>query len=125
MKQMEDRVQFLKFLNPVRRQLLFEMILKEVQLLLAFAGAVCFLLLLTARFIVIPFLSYYFYSAMFLLIIVFIFKTWRNRPGLSEAASVYNQFVPDDRVTTGFSFLNDEGVVAQLQLADAVKQMKK
>ncbi|QED47510.1 hypothetical protein [Cytobacillus dafuensis] len=125
MKQMEDRHQFEKLIKPIQRQLLFQLIIKEVQLLLIFAGATSFLLLLIARILVIPFLKYYFILMFIVLFSIFIIRIWKNHPNMQKAVSIYNQFVPDDRVVTAFNFLKTDSIMAELQLADAVKNMKK
>lgn len=121
---MEDRKQFEKLLRPIQKQLLVQLIIKEVQLLLVFAGALALILLGLARFIVIPFVHYYFFSIILALFIVFINRIWRKRSKKYEAALIYNRFVPDDRVLTAYSFLKTEGIMASLQLSDAVKHMK-
>ncbi|WNS77142.1 hypothetical protein RRV45_09200 [Bacillus sp. DTU_2020_1000418_1_SI_GHA_SEK_038] len=121
---MEDRKQFKNLLRPIQKQLLVQLIIKEVQLLLVFAGALSLLLLVLARFIVIPFVNYYFLSFILALFIIFIIRIWRKRPKLHEAVIIYNHFVPDDRVLTAYSFLKTEGIMAAIQLSDAVKQMK-
>ncbi|MEH7388772.1 hypothetical protein V7149_17945 [Bacillus sp. JJ1503] len=121
---MEDRKQFEKLLRPIQKQLLVQLIIKEVQLLLVFAGALSLFLLVLARFIVIPFVNYYFLSIMLTLFIIFIIRIWRKRPKKYEAAIIYNHFVQDDRVLTAYSFLKTQGVIAALQLSDAVKHMK-
>lgn len=121
---MEERDLFKKLLKPIQRQLFFELLWKEVQLTLAFVGLASCLLLIYARFFVIPFLGYYFLILLLLAIIIFSIKVWRNYPPLKKAAFVYNGFVPEDRVITSYHFLEKEGVIASLQLADTVNRMK-
>ena len=121
---MEDRDLFKKLLKPIQRQLFFELLLKEVQLTLAFVGLASCLLLICARFFVIPFLSYYFFILFLLSIIIISIKVWRIYPPIKKAAFVYNGFVPEDRVITSYHFLEKEGVIASLQLADTVNRMK-
>jgi hypothetical protein len=125
MKPMEDRIQYLKLLKPIRRQMLLQLIVKESQVFLVLAAALSFLLITAARFIAIPFLSYYFWPIILLSLLVSIYRIWEQRPGMAEAAALYNRFVAEDRVITSFSFLQDEGIIARLQLADTVKHMKK
>lgn len=121
---MKDRTQYIKLLKPIQRQLFFELMMKEAQFVLAIGGAISCLLLVCARFFIIPFLSYYFYTLLLLAVIIFLSKLWKNHPTLKRTAFVYNQFVPDDRVITSFSFLESEGAIASLQLSDTVKHMK-
>ncbi|MBY0120725.1 hypothetical protein [Bacillus sp. S/N-304-OC-R1] len=122
---MEDRKQFEKLLKTVQIQLLIELVLKEVQLLLMFAGAMALLLLVMARMVIIPYIIYYFAGIIFALLIYFTIRIWRNRPKIQDAAAIYNTHIPDDRVITACSFLHSDSIVATLQLSDAVKVMKK
>ncbi|KAB2337478.1 hypothetical protein F7731_07680 [Cytobacillus depressus] len=122
---MEERKQFARLLKPVQNQLLFQLVMKEIQLLLLFAGALSLALLLLARLIVIPFINYYFITLILVLFVITIIRIWMNRPTMHGAAVIYNKYVPDDRVMTAYSFLNAEGIIASLQLSDALVHMKK
>ncbi|MDF2039679.1 hypothetical protein P2R12_22325 [Cytobacillus oceanisediminis] len=120
-----NRNQYLRLLKPVKRQLLFQLIVKEFQVFLLSAAVLAFFLMMAARFFVIPFLQNYLLLILFLSALYAAFRTWKKRPDMIQAASLYNTFVAEDRVITAHSFLNDDGILARLQLADAVKHMKK
>lgn len=122
---MREKQQFIHYLKTVRKQLLLQLIFKELQFLFMGAGAASFILLLAASFIVIPFLRYYFLILAAGLIGIFIFRIWRKKPDLYEAACLYNSYVSDDRVLTAFAYKENEGTMEKLQLADAVGEMKK
>lgn len=122
---MEEKQQFINLLKPIKRQLLLQLIWKEFQFLFMGAGAATFLLVIAASFIVIPFLHYYFACLVVGLFFVFLLRIWRGKPDLYKAAQLYNTYVHDDRVVTAFTFLEKDGELEKLQLADAVKHMKK
>ncbi|AND39358.1 hypothetical protein A361_09540 [Cytobacillus oceanisediminis 2691] len=121
----ENRNQYLRLLKPVKRQLLFQLIVKEFQVFLLSAAVLAFFLMMAARFFVIPFLQNYLLLILFLSAIYAAFRIWKKRPDMIQTASLYNTFVAEDRVITAHSFLHDDGILARLQLADAVKHMKK
>ncbi|MBX9972373.1 hypothetical protein [Cytobacillus firmus] len=121
----ENRNQYLRLLKPVKRQLLFQLIVKEFQVFLLSAAVLTFFLMMAARFFVIPFLQNYLLLILFLSALYAAFRIWKRRPDMTQAASLYNTFVAEDRVITAYSFLHDDGILARLQLADAVKHMKK
>lgn len=122
---MGEKQQFINLIKPIKRQLLLQLIWKELQYLFMGAGAASFLLIIAASFIVIPFLHYYFAGLAVVLFLVFLLRIWRGKPDLYKAACLYNSYVHDDRVITAFTFLQKEGELERLQLADAVKHMKK
>ncbi|WP_235192220.1 hypothetical protein [Cytobacillus firmus] len=120
----EDRNQYLRLLKPVKRQLLFQLIVKEFQVFLSIAAVLALCLMVLARLFVIPYLQNYFLLIILLSAIFAAFRIWKKRPDIIQAASLYNRFVSEDRVITAYSFLLDDAVLARLQLADAVKHMK-
>lgn len=122
---MEEKQQFINLLKPIKRQLLLQLIWKELQFLFMGAGAASFLLVIAASFIVIPFLHYYFSGLAVVLFLVFMLRIWWRKPDLYQAAFLYNTYVHDDRVITAFTFLDKDGTLEKLQLADAVEHMKK
>ncbi|PLR97308.1 hypothetical protein [Bacillus sp. T33-2] len=122
---MDDNKRFFRLLKPVRRQLLIGSIIKEAQLLFCYAAVWSVLLMLAARFMVIPFFSRYIFTGLVILVVVHIVRVWQGRPGWRDAALVYNEFVPDDRVITGLTFLEHAGVLAKMQLQDAIQHMVK
>jgi hypothetical protein len=122
---MDDNKRFLLLLKPVLRQLVIEFIMKEVQLFFCMAAAWTVLFLSAARFIVIPFLNRYLFIGFAILLMIHLIRIIILRPGWRNAADVYNAFVPDDRVITGFGFLHNGGSVEKLQLHDAVQHMMK
>ncbi|WP_236694164.1 hypothetical protein [Sporosarcina globispora] len=121
----ENRNQYLRILKPVRRQVLFQLIVKEFQIFLLSAAVLSLFLMIAARFFVIPFLQNYFLLILLLSAFFAALRSWKKRPDMLEAASLYNTYVAEDRVITAHSFLQDDGILAGLQLADAVKHMKK
>jgi hypothetical protein len=121
----EDRNQYLRLLKPVKRQLLFQLIVKEFQVFLSTAAVLVLCLMVLARLFVIPYLPNYLMLIIFLSAIFAAFRIWKKRPDIIQTASLYNRFVAEDRVITAHSFLLDDAVLARLQLADAVKHMKK
>lgn len=125
MGEMEDKRQFYQLLNPLRRQLFIKRTLREFHYWLLAAAALSSVILLAARIWVIPFYHEMVLSCCLLLIPICIFRIWRNRPGWKDAAAVFNAFVPEDQVITAFSFLTEEGLVQKLQLAEALRLMKK
>ncbi|GLB59382.1 hypothetical protein [Cytobacillus sp. NCCP-133] len=122
---MEDRIQFLRLIKPIKRQMLFQLIVMEFQVFLLSAAFLSFLLIAVARFVAIPFLGYYFFLIVCLSAASAAYRIWNQWPDMLDAAAVYNRFVAEDRVLTAHSFLTDDGIVAKLQLADALKHMKK
>ncbi len=121
----EDRNQYLKLLKPVKRQLLIQLIIKEFQVFLLAAAVLACCLMVLARIFVIPYLQNYFLLIILLSAFGAAIRIWKKRPDIIQAASLYNGFVAEDRVITAHSFLLDDAVLARLQLADAVKHMKK
>ena len=124
MSKMAERIQFIKLINPIQRQQFFELVVKEAQLLLVMTGIASCFLLLFARFLIIPFLSNYFIGMLVVLLLFFSIRLWIKRPRFLTAVKVYNEYVPDDRVITAYSFLENKEAMATLQLADAIKHMK-
>lgn len=121
----EDRNQYVRLLKPVKRQLLFQLVVKEFQVFLLTAAVLAFFLMIAARFFVIPYLQNYFLMIILLSALFAIFKIWKKRPDITQAALLFNRFVANDRVITAHSFLENNDILARLQLADAVKHMKK
>ncbi|ETI66934.1 hypothetical protein [Neobacillus vireti] len=122
---MEDKSQFYQLLKPVLRQLLIKRTAVEIHYWLLAASVFSVLLLLAARVLVIPFYHEVLWSGCFLLLPVFVFRIWRNQPGWREAAQLFNAYIPEDRVITALSFLDEEGMLQKLQLAEAITLMKK
>ena len=125
MEKMEDKRQFYQLLKPIRRQLLIIKVLCEFHYWIVAAAVLSLLILISARVFVIPYYQEIIYFTCLLLILPFIFRIWRNKPGWKESAFIFNTYVPEDRVMTAFSFLDDKGLLQQLQLAEALKFMKR
>lgn len=122
---MEDKKLFIKLLQPLRRQLLLKRIFIEFHYWILAASAFSVTILTAARIFVIPFFHEIIWLGCFMIFLVFVIRTIWNRPGLREAAILFNSYIPDDRVITAFSFLDDEGKLQKLQLAEALPFMKK
>ncbi|CAH2713285.1 hypothetical protein BACCIP111895_00420 [Neobacillus rhizosphaerae] len=122
---MEEKRQFYQLLKPVRRQLLIKRSFVQFHYWLLAASVFTVLLLLAARLFVIPFYHEMVWYGCFLLLILFIFLIWRSRPGWREAAQLFNTYIPEDRVITALFFIDDDGVLKKLQLAEAITLMKK
>jgi len=122
---MEDKKLFIKLLQPLRRQLLLKRIFIEFHYWILAASAFSVMILTAARIFAIPFFHEIIWYGCFMILLVFVFRTWRNQPGHREAAKLFNTYIPDDRVITAFSFLDDEGKLQKLQLAEALPYMKK
>jgi len=122
---MEDKKLFIKLLQPIRRQLLLKRIFIEFHYWILAASAFSVMILTAARIFVIPFFHEIIWYGCFMILLVFVIRTWRNQPGFREAAQLFNTYIPDDRVITAFSFLDDEGKLQKLQLAEALPFMKK
>src|SRR5690606_12649561 len=84
-----------------------------------------FILILAASLSVIPFLHVYFLVILCTVVLFFLIRVWLLKPGLKEAANVYNEFVSDDRAINAYAYLGKEGAMEQLQMADALSHMKK
>ncbi|MFK9092398.1 hypothetical protein [Bacillus salipaludis] len=122
---MEDKTLFIKLLNPLRRQLLLKRIIQEIHYWMLAASAFSVIILSLARIFVIPFYHEIIWYGGFLILLVFVFRTWRNNPSFRETANLFNTYIPEDRVITAFSFLNEEGMLQKLQLSEALIYMKK
>ncbi|MFF2449849.1 hypothetical protein ACFVSW_22665 [Neobacillus sp. NPDC058068] len=122
---MEDKSQFYQLLKPVRRQLLIKRTVVEFHYWILAASIFSVLLLVAARVVVIPFYQEMLWIGCLLLLPIVVFRIWRNRPGWREAAQLFNAYIPEDRVITALSFLDEEGMLQKLQLAEALTLMKK
>ncbi|WHY79313.1 hypothetical protein QNH20_09320 [Neobacillus sp. WH10] len=122
---MEGKKLFIKLLQPLRRQLLLKRIFIEFHYWILAASAFSVMILTAARIFVIPFFHEIIWLGCFMIFLVFVIRTIRKLPGLREAAKLFNSYIPDDRVITAFSFLDDEGKLQKLQLAEALPFMKK
>ncbi|MFJ5713336.1 hypothetical protein [Neobacillus sp. NPDC093127] len=122
---MEDKSQFYQLLKSVRRQLLIKRTAVEIHYWLLAASVFSVLLLLAARVLVIPFYHEMLWIGCLLLLPIFVFRIWRNRPGWREAAQLFNAYIPEDRVITALSFIAEDGMLQKLQLAEALTLMKK
>ncbi|KRF68125.1 hypothetical protein ASG99_01185 [Bacillus sp. Soil768D1] len=123
-EKISDESQFLKLLKPIQQQLLIQLLLKEGQLLLLAVAVWSFLLLFIARIMVIPFILRYFFIGLICLLVFFLYRVVKRKPDKKMAALLFNKFVPDDRVVTGFAFLGNAGELETLQLRDAIRHMK-
>ncbi|MGG4266348.1 hypothetical protein [Peribacillus simplex] len=123
-EKISDEGQFLKLLKPIQQQLLMQLLFKEGQLLLLAVAVWSFLLLFIARLMVIPFILNYFFIGFICLLAFFLYRAVKRKPDIKMTASLFNQFVPDDRVVTGFAFLGNTGELETLQLRDAIRLMK-
>ncbi|MBK5445875.1 MULTISPECIES: hypothetical protein [unclassified Peribacillus] len=123
-EKISDESQFLKLLKPIQQQLLIQLLLKEGQLLLLAVAVWSFLLLFIARIMVIPFILRYFFIGLICLLAFFLYRVVKRKPDKKMAALLFNKFVPDDRVVTGFAFLGNAGELETLQLRDAIRHMK-
>ncbi|RID87198.1 hypothetical protein D1953_07775 [Peribacillus asahii] len=121
---MEEKKQFENLVKPVQRQLFWILIGREVQWFLLAASIWAFLPFLITRVIVFPFMLHFLAIGWLMLGIVLIYRIWKKRPSFKAASLLFNQYVPDDRVLTAFSFLDKEGELERLQLRDALRQMK-
>ncbi|CEG26796.1 hypothetical protein [Bacillus sp. B-jedd] len=122
---MDIQQQFLKLLLPVLRQLRIKRALLWIQTGMALAGGATLAVLLAARVIVFPYYhrtALVFVTIILGMVLLFIF---RRLPGIKDAAALYNNFIPEDRVISALSFYKEEGVVQKLQLAETVAHMKK
>ncbi|MGE7661876.1 hypothetical protein ACQKL6_09140 [Peribacillus sp. NPDC097197] len=119
-----DELQFLKLIKPVKRQLFMQHVMREGQLLLLAVSAWTTLLFFMARIVVIPFVFRYFFIGIICLLAFFVYRIIKGKPGNKTAALLFNQYVPDDRVVTGFAFLGEIGELKSLQLRDAIHHMK-
>lgn len=122
---MEEQKMYYQLLKPVRRQLLFQKTIVETQYWLTASAAFVVIILTTARMMVVPFYHLFIWVGCFLLLIVYGFRFWRNRPGWKEAAMVFNRYIPDDRVITALSFIDSDGILEKLQLKEALTCMKR
>ncbi|WP_181444447.1 hypothetical protein [Bacillus sp. 03113] len=122
---MDEKKQFYSLLKPIQRELFWEQLLKEVQLLLMIAGGLFLIMRLIASVWIIPFFFTFFFIGCILLIGFICFRLWYSRPDVSAAAHVFNGFVEEDDVVTAFSFLNRNGAMERLQLLKTVRLMKK
>lgn len=121
---MDIQQQFLKLLSPVLRQLRIKRALFWLQTGVALAGGVTLAVLLAARIIVFP---YYHRTALILSVLILaivLVLIFRRPPGLKDAAALYNNYIPEDRVISALSFYKEEGLVQKLQLAETVSHMK-
>ncbi|QCJ42033.1 hypothetical protein FAY30_09050 [Bacillus sp. S3] len=122
---MEDKQLYFQLLKPIRRQLLRNRIITELHYWLLTVLAFSVLILSAARIVVIPYYHEMIWYGGFFMLLVFVFRCWRSQPGYREAASLFNDYIPDDRVITAFSFIDDDGMLQKLQLAEALTFMKK
>lgn len=122
---METKKQFLDLLNPVYRQLFIARIFKEGQLFLLVAGIYAILLFLLARLVVFPFMLYWLIGGQSILFSYFIYRTWKNRGSINQAAKIFDVYVGEDRVVTALSFLDKDGILQELLLRETVSLMKK
>jgi hypothetical protein len=122
---MEDKSEFYQLLNPVRKQLLIKRTFVEIHYWILAASVFSVLLLMAARLFIIPFYHEMVWTGCFLLLPLFVFRIWRNRPGWREAAQLFNTYIPEDRVITALFFIAEEGMLQKLQLAEANTLMKK
>ncbi|MFD6441844.1 hypothetical protein ACFWDG_19070, partial [Peribacillus sp. NPDC060186] len=123
-EQISDESQFLKLLKPIQQQLFMQLLLKEGQLLFMAVAVWSFMLLFIARLMVIPFILRYFFIGLICLLAFFLYRAVKRKPDKKMAALLFNQFVPDDRVVTGFAFLGNAGELETMQLRDAIRHMK-
>lgn len=121
---MEEKEQFYKLVKPVQRQLFWMLLWREGQIFLLGAAVWSFFIYLFARMIVFPFTFRFQVIGWITLGAACIFRIYSRRPKIKDASLLFNEFVPDDRIVTAFSFLPLEGELERLQLRDAVRHMK-
>src|SRR5690606_2503832 len=119
------RKAFYLLLNKVRIQLQAEHAAKEIQLFLLACSAFTFCLFLLARFTVIIAVNTYVMTFAAIAAIVFFMKFRITRPGHKSAASLYDQYCGEDRVSTALAFIEKDETVYTLQRSDALLHMKK
>ncbi len=121
---MKESKQFIGLVKPVQRQLFWLLLWKEGQLFLLGASVWAVVLNLLARMIVFPFVLRFLLIGWLVLGIISVYRVCLRRPSIKTASLVFNQYVPEDRVITALSFLQQEGELERLQLRDAVRHMK-
>ncbi|WP_042356266.1 hypothetical protein [Bacillus rubiinfantis] len=121
---MEDQKQFFLLLKPLRRQLLMNKMITEAHFGLLAAAVLSVAMLAAARLFVIPFYHEMIFYSWFLLFPIFSFRIWRQRPMWKDAATIFNSYIPEDRVLTTLSFIQEKGIIPQLQRAETVRMMK-
>jgi hypothetical protein len=121
---MEESKQFSRLVKPVQRQLFWLLLWKEGQLFLLGAAVWAVVLYLLARILVFPLVVHFLFIGWLILGMINVYRIWRKRPSMREASLLFNQYVPEDRVITALSFLQQEGEMERLQLRDAVRRMK-
>ncbi|OCA85472.1 hypothetical protein A8F94_11310 [Bacillus sp. FJAT-27225] len=122
---MEDKQQFLKLLTPVRRQLRIRRALLGLQYGFIAGAGVTMLIYFLARIVVLPFYHQFAIWITGLGFLVSAIWVWRGWPGWKDAVKVYNSYVAEDRVLSAFSFYKEDGMLHRLQLAEAVRWMRR
>jgi len=122
---MEMIKQFTELLHSIRKSMMWERILQQLSWLFLWLGGIFFLLSLIASIMVIPYLMKIFILTFVICIVIFFIRIWVLRPKEKEAVLLFNKYVKEDLAITGYEFLHKEGMVEQLVVQQALKEMEK
>ena len=121
---MDEQRQFLSLLAVLKRKLFIEHVSRYLHLGLLIISATLLIVAISARVLVIVYLSETLLVISCVLFIAAIVGSLLTKPSNHMAATLYDDYVGDDRVKTALLYLKDESVMSRLQRRDALSHME-
>ena len=121
---MEASKQFFSLLAVLKRKLIIEHVSRNLHLGLLLLSSLSLIIALLARVFVIEYLSEILIVSSCVLISVSVVVSFFTKPGNYTAATLFDDYVGEDRVKTALTYINDESVMSILQRRDTLSYMK-
>ncbi|TLS38239.1 ATP-binding protein [Pseudalkalibacillus caeni] len=121
---MNDKNLLVSMLKVMHRKLLFRHFSKWTLYALLAGSCLGFLIAVTGRLFVIPFLEEKLLWASFFVFVIVLVYSFYKRPGQMGAAIEFDAYTGEERVSTSLSCLEQENVMSELQRRDTVRHMK-
>ncbi|KGA97411.1 hypothetical protein AJ85_06140 [Alkalihalobacillus alcalophilus ATCC 27647 = CGMCC 1.3604] len=121
---MNEKEQFLKLLQPLVRRLFRLHFYHFIGLTVFYTLMAGLCVTVLSRFIVIPFIQYYYVSLFGMMTLLCFVWFIRTKPKRKDAIHRFDEQVGEERATTAYSFLDDIRPITSWQRQDTIKRMK-